>query len=45
MYNDENHAINIDGEDKDILKELKDFDGISVEIIMKVKETTDLVEA
>ena len=44
IYNDENHTIDIDGEDKDIIKELKDFDGTSVEIIIKVKETTDLIE-
>lgn len=44
MYNDKNHTIDIDGEDKDIVKELKDFDGTSVEIIIKVKETTDLIE-
>lgn len=44
IYNDENHTIDIDGEDKDIIKELKDFDGTSVEIVIKVKETTDLIE-
>lgn len=44
IYNDENHTIDIDGEDKDIIKELKDFDGTSVEIVIKEKETTDLIE-
>ena len=44
IYNDENHTIDIDGEDKDIIKELKDFDGTSVESVIKAKETTDLIE-
>ena len=32
------------GLDTSSIKELKDFDGTSVEIVIKVKETTDLIE-
>lgn len=44
MYDAEKHVIDVDGEEKDIITELKDFEGAIVEIVIKVKEETDLVE-
>lgn len=44
MYDAEKHVIDVDGEEKDIVTELKDFEGAIVEIVIKVKEETDLVE-
>lgn len=42
MYDAENHIIEVDGENKDILEELKDFEGAVVEITIKIKQETDL---
>lgn len=42
MYDAENHTIDIDGESKDVVEELKDFEGLVTEITVKVKESTDL---
>ena len=44
MYNADSHTIDIDGENKDIVDELKDFEGLVTEITIKIKETTDLTE-
>ena len=44
MYNAEKHTIEVDGEDKDIIAELKDFEGSIVEVVVKVKEETDLAD-
>lgn len=44
MYDAEKHTIKVDGEDKDIIAELKDFEGSVVEVVVKVKEETDLAD-
>lgn len=44
MYDAEKHVIDVDGENKDIVEELKDFEGAIVEIVIKVKEETDLAD-
>lgn len=44
MYDAEKHVIDVDGESKDIVAELKDFEGAIVEIVIKVKEETDLAD-
>lgn len=44
MYDAEKHTIEVDGEDKDIIAELNDFEGSVVEIVVKVKEETDLAD-
>lgn len=44
MYDAEKHTIEVDGEDKDIIAELKDFEGSIVEVVVKVKEETDLAD-
>lgn len=43
-YDAEKHTIEVDGEDKDIIAELKDFEGAVVEVVIKVKEETDLAD-
>lgn len=42
MYNAEAHVVEVDGENRDILEELKDFEGAITEIVIKVKQETDL---
>ncbi len=42
MYDAEKHTIEVDGENKDIIEELKNFEGATIEIVVKVKEETDL---
>ena len=42
FYDSEKHTIDIDGEEKDIITELKDFEGSVVEIVVKIKEENDL---
>lgn len=42
MYDAENHVIEVDGENKDIFDELKDFEGAVVEVTIKIKQETDL---
>lgn len=44
MYDAEKHTIEVDGEDKDIIAELKDFEGSVVKVVVKVKEETDLAD-
>lgn len=44
MYDTEKHTIEVDGEEKDIIAELKDFEGAAIEIVIKVKEETDLTD-
>ena len=44
IYDAEKHTIEVDGEDKDIIAELKDFEGSVVEVVVKVKEETDLAD-
>ena len=44
LYNAEKHTIDIDGVDKDIIEELKDFADSPIEIVVKVKEETDLLD-
>lgn len=44
VYDVDTHTLEIDGEDKDILKELEDFNGAILEVTMKVKEETDLAD-
>lgn len=42
MYDAENHVIEVDGENKNIIEELKDFEGAIVEITIKIRQETDL---
>lgn len=44
FYNAEKHAVEVDGEDKDIIVELNDFEGSAIEIVVKVKEENDLTD-
>ena len=37
-------VIEVDGEEKNIMDELKDFEGAPIEFVVKVKEETDLTE-
>lgn len=41
IYDAEGGIINVDGEDK----ELRDFEGAAIELVVKVKEETDLADA
>lgn len=45
FYDADKHTIEYDGVERDILKELIDFNGGLIEIVMKVKEETDLAES
>ena len=45
IYDAEGVIINIDGEDKELLEELRDFEGAAIELVVKVKEETDLADA
>jgi uncharacterized protein YktA (UPF0223 family) len=42
LYDAERHVIDVDGEEKDIINELKDFEGAAIEVVIKVKDETDL---
>lgn len=42
FYDAEKHAVDVDSENKDIIEELKDFEGAPIEIVIKVKEENDL---
>lgn len=44
MYDAQNHMIDVDGENKNIIEEMKDFEGTVVEVVIKVKEETDLAD-
>ena len=44
FYDVEKHSIEVDGEDKDIIEELKDFNGSAIEVVIRVKEETDLLD-
>ena len=44
MYDAEKHTIEVDGVEKDIIAELKDFEGAAIEVVIKVKEETDLAD-
>lgn len=44
VYDADRHVVDVDGEDKDILDELKDFADAIVEIVVKEKEETDLLD-
>ena len=44
MYDAEKNVIDVDGESKNIIAELNDFDGSVVEVVIKVKEETDLAD-
>lgn len=44
FYDAENHTIDVDGDNLDILKELEVFNGAPLEIVVKIKEETDLLE-
>lgn len=45
IYDAEGGIINVDGEDKELLEELRDFEGPAIELVVKVKEETDLADA
>ena len=44
VYDAQNNIIDVDGENKNIIEEMKDFEGAVVEVIVKVKEETDLAD-
>lgn len=44
VYNAESHIIEVDGIEKDIFEELKDFADCVIEVIVKEKSETDLSE-
>lgn len=44
VYNAENHTIEVDGVDKNIVEELKDFADCVIEVVVKEKSETDLSE-
>jgi len=44
MYDAGKCTIEVDGEDKKIIDEMKDFEGAIVEVSIKVKQETDLSE-
>lgn len=45
IYDAEGGIINVDGEDKELLEELRDFEGAAIELVVKVKEEIDLADA
>ena len=42
MYDANSHTIDVDGDNKDIIDELKDFEGAIIEVVIKEKSETDL---
>lgn len=44
IYDAEKHTIDVDSVNRDIVEELKDFEGSAIEIVVKVKEETDLLD-
>lgn len=44
FYDADNHTVNVDGTDRDILAELQDFEGAAIELIVRVKNKVDLTE-
>lgn len=44
VYNAENHTIEVDGINKKVIEELKDFADCVIEIVVKEKSETDLSE-
>lgn len=44
IYDSEKHTVEVDGTDYDVLSELSDFDGAIIEVVVKIKEETDLSE-
>ena len=43
FYDANRHTVDVDGVEMDILEALSDFDGASLELVVKVKEETDLL--
>lgn len=44
FYDSDKHAIDVDGVNMDILEALNDFNGAAIEVVIKTKEETDLLE-
>lgn len=44
FYNAENHSIDVDGVEMDVLEALEVFNGAPLELVVKVKEETDLLD-
>lgn len=44
FYNSENHSIDVDGVEMDVLEALEVFNGAPLELVVKVKEETDLLD-
>lgn len=42
FYDATRHIIDVDGVAKDIVEELNDFEGAPIEIVIKLKEESDL---
>lgn len=42
FYDADSHTIDVDGESKNIVDELKDFEGTIIEVVIKEKSETDL---
>lgn len=44
VYNAGNHTIDVDGFERNIVEELKDFEGAVIEVVVKEKSEMDLSE-
>lgn len=44
FYDAEKHSIDVDGVEMDVLDALKVFNGVPLELVVKVKEETDLLD-
>lgn len=44
FYNAEKHSIDVDGVEMDVLEALEVFNGAPLELVVKVKEETDLLD-
>lgn len=42
VYDSDKHTIDVDGDSKDIIEELKDFEGAVIEVVIREKSETDL---
>lgn len=42
VYYSDKHTIEVDGDSKDIIEELKDFEGAVIEVVVREKSEMDL---
>jgi len=45
FFDGDTGIIEVDGEEKNLLKELKDFSGGYIEVVMKLKDEEDLADS